>query len=209
MDALRCDARSGRPPHPGPVIRTATSARDSLPSRSSRRHPVRKTPAAEMAMKIRSGRFRIEEDRVQPHAACARLPEMALGAAQTRQLPPRAPAVHGLEERCILRPCIDGVGIRRRGLQMPDTLEFPGMLCAIVPLMRPGDAVILEFVAHRLPGFSSIVGALDLLAEPAAGLRRKQAIRLGRGSPSGDRFPSRRSAARLPPTARAGHRRSG
>src|SRR5215813_8862484 len=80
---------------------------------------------------------------------------------------------------------------------MPHPLELPGMLCAVVPLMcgeRRGGAVVREFVAltfgptagigRRLtrrrpglvPGFAAVVGALDHLAEPAAGLRGVDAV---------------------------------
>src|SRR5687768_8917859 len=50
---------------------------------------------------------------------------------------------------------------------------------AVVPLMRAGHAVVDELVARRLPRASAIVGALDDLAEPAGGLRRVDAIRVG------------------------------
>src|SRR5262249_11955622 len=75
---------------------------------------------------------------------------------------------------------------------MPDALELPGMLRAVVPLVS-GErlagfrrGVVNELVAFalgptalvggeaasgRLPSLAAIAGALDNLSEPAAGLR--------------------------------------
>src|SRR3990172_9362213 len=61
---------------------------------------------------------------------------------------------------------------------MPDSLELPGVLRAVVPLVRAGDAVVHEFVTRRLPRLAPVVGALDHLPEPAAGLRGIQPIRV-------------------------------
>ena len=52
------------------------------------------------------------------------------------------------------------------------------MLRAVVPLVRAGDAVVDELVADRLPGLAAVVGALDHLPEPAAGLRRIEPVRV-------------------------------
>src|SRR5689334_15889893 len=54
---------------------------------------------------------------------------------------------------------------------MPDALELPRMRRAVVPLMRPRDAVVDKRIAHRLPRLTAVVGALDKLAEPAGRLR--------------------------------------
>jgi hypothetical protein len=54
-------------------------------------------------------------------------------------------------------PGVDRVRIGERGLQMPDALELPGMRRAVVPLVRAGDAVVDELVAHRLPGLAAVV----------------------------------------------------
>src|SRR5579872_373011 len=62
---------------------------------------------------------------------------------------------------------------------MPDAGELPGTLRAVVPLVRAGDAVVRELVAHRLPGLAAVVGALDLLPEPPAGLRQIEPVRIG------------------------------
>src|SRR2546429_7781705 len=86
---------------------------------------------------------------------------------------------------------------------MPAALELPGMLGAVVELVR-GERlagirrrVVDEFVAlasrhavrrlghpaaRRLPRLAAVARALDDLAEPPAGLRRVQAVRIGGGS---------------------------
>src|SRR5436309_11223512 len=86
---------------------------------------------------------------------------------------------------------------------MPDALELPGMLRAVVELVR-GEwlagirrRVVHEFVAlagrhavrrlghpaaRRLPRLAAVAGPLDDLAEPPAGLRRVQTVRIGGGS---------------------------
>src|SRR5688572_18031746 len=51
---------------------------------------------------------------------------------------------------------------------------------AVVPLMRTGYAFINELIPHRLPCLAAVVGSLDLLAEPAARLRRVQSIGVSR-----------------------------
>src|SRR4051812_4978219 len=63
---------------------------------------------------------------------------------------------------------------------MPDALELPGVLRAIVPLMCAGDSVVHKFIPDWLPGRAAVVGSLDQLPEPAAGLRGIQPIRVGR-----------------------------
>src|SRR2546427_1151973 len=87
---------------------------------------------------------------------------------------------------------------------MPDALELPGMLRAVVPLMRGeglarlrgrvvGELVALAFreafrglfqhTCRRLPRLAAVAGALDDLSEPPARLRRVQPVRIGGGSP--------------------------
>src|SRR5881392_1148625 len=86
---------------------------------------------------------------------------------------------------------------------MPDALELPGMLRAVVELVRSEwlagirRRVVDEFVAlagrhavrrlghpaaRCLPRLAAVARALDDLAEPPAGLRRVQAVRIGGGS---------------------------
>src|SRR6266699_1006566 len=84
---------------------------------------------------------------------------------------------------------------------MPDALELPGMLRAVVPLMRGeglarlrgrvvGELVALAFreafrglfqhTSRRLPRLAAVAGALDDLSEPPARLRRVQPVRVDR-----------------------------
>src|SRR5262249_52776263 len=150
------------------------------------------------------GILRIQDDRVQAHPARPWLPlRPRFVAAQPGELLPALPAVAGAEDRGVLDPGIHGVGIGERRFEMPDALELPGVLRAVVPLVRgeglagAGARVIDEFVAFahghsvggrgrlawtcaRLPPrLAPIVRALDDLPEPAAGLRRIQPIRVG------------------------------
>src|ERR1700747_608966 len=84
---------------------------------------------------------------------------------------------------------------------MPDSLELPGMLCPVVPLMRRkrssslGRSVVLELVAlafqhstrrrrfsrrspRLVPGFSAVIRALNDLSEPSAALRGINPVRI-------------------------------
>ena len=98
---------------------------------------VRKAPAAEMAMNMRLGLLWIEKDGVQSHAAGAGLPlRSGAVAAQAGQLMPGLAAIGGAEQGGVLHAGVDDVGIAQRRLQMPDALELPGMLRAVVPLVR-------------------------------------------------------------------------
>src|SRR5256886_5377638 len=105
---------------------------------------------------------------------------------------------------------------------MPDALELPGMLGAVVELVR-GERlagirrrVVDEFVAlasrhavrrlghpaaRRLPRLAAVAGALDDLAEPPAGLRRVQAVRIRGGAPLDGDIPVPPQGARRNPHA--------
>src|SRR5438309_125132 len=90
---------------------------------------------------------------------------------------------------------------------MPDPLELPRMLRAVVPHVRRerlssffGRSVVDEFVAFAFqwallrgrlfagrraglyPGLAAVIGALDDLPEPSAGLRRVNSVRIRRRS---------------------------
>ena len=91
---------------------------------------------------------------------------------------PVLPAVGRAEQGGVFHAGVDGIGIGERRFEMPDALELPGMRRAVVPLVRAGDAVVDELVAHRLPGLAAVVAALDHLPEPAAGLRGVDPIRI-------------------------------
>ena len=116
---------------------------------------------------------------MQAHAAGAGLP-LGAGAvaAQAGQLVPGLAAVGRAEQGRVLHAGVDGVGIGQRRFEMPDALEFPGMRRAVVPHVRAGLAVVDELVADRLPRLAAVVGPLDHLPEPAAGLRRVNPIRI-------------------------------
>ena len=118
---------------------------------------------------------------MQAHPARARLPRRpGAVAAQAGQFLPVLPAVGRAEQPGVLDPGVDRVGVVRRRFQVPDPGELPRVRRAVVPLVRPGGAVVAELVADRRPGAAAVVGALDDLAEPAAGLRGVQPVRVGR-----------------------------
>src|SRR5467141_265670 len=101
-----------------------------------------------------AGVCRIEQDRVEAHPAGARLPfGSGAVAAQTGELLPGGAAVTRAKQRGVFHPGIHGVRIGERGLEVPDALELPGMLGAVVPLVRGeglagvGRRVVHEFVA--------------------------------------------------------------
>src|SRR5881628_3161520 len=88
---------------------------------------------------------------------------------------------------------------------MPDALELPRMLRAVVPHVRPGDAIVDELVAlalrhsvgrflhptaRRHPGFSTVARTLNDLAEPAARLRCVEAVRINRRTFDVINFPA-------------------
>src|SRR6266568_3043061 len=91
-------------------------------------------------------------------------------------------AVDRAEQRGVLDSRVDGIRVVQRRLQMPDPGELPGVRRAVVPLVRAGHAVVTELMTHRLPALAAVVGALDLLPEPATGLRRVQPVRVGGGA---------------------------
>src|SRR5438093_11714994 len=109
---------------------------------------------------------------------------------------------------------------------MPDALEFPGAKRAVVPLVLrerlPGfrGSVVDELVALALghavgsrgrlarrcprlvPCLAAVIGALDDLPEPTAGLRRIQPVRVGGRALQIVDLPARKvGAADVPPFA--------
>jgi hypothetical protein len=62
---------------------------------------------------------------------------------------------------------------------------------AVVPLVGTRDTVVTEIVAHRIPGDSAVIRALDKLAEPAAALGGVKAIRIGGRTRDMKNLPSR------------------
>ncbi len=109
---------------------------------------------------------------MQAHPAGPGLPRRTGAvAAQTGELLPAPAAVDRAEERGVLHPGVDRVGVVQRRLEVPDPGELPGHRGAVEELMGSGVALVGELVAHRVPGAAAVVTALDLLAEPAAALR--------------------------------------
>ena len=160
-DAVGSEAAVDRPPRPAGVVGPERAGR-----RDGGEHPA--------------GLVRVQDDRVQAHPARARLPGRARAvAAQAGQFLPVPAAVGRPEQARVLHPGVDGIRILQRRLQMPDPRELPRVRRAVVPLVRAGVAVVAELVADRRPGPPPVVGPLDQLAEPPAGLGRVQPVRVG------------------------------
>src|SRR5439155_8972499 len=100
--------------------------------------------------------------------------------AQSGEFLPVLSAVSRAEQGGVFHAGVRGIRIGQRWFEMPDALELPGVRRAVVPQVRAGGAVVDELVADRLPRLAAVVGPLDHLAEPAAGLRRVQPVRVGR-----------------------------
>ena len=73
---------------------------------------------------------------------------------------------------------------------MPDALELKGAGGPVVPLVGAGLALVDELVIDRLPGLATVVGALDHLPVPSGGLRRVDAVRVGRRAFDVEDIPS-------------------
>jgi hypothetical protein len=74
---------------------------------------------------------------------------MAFGLTQSRKFLPRFSAIGRLENRRVLHPGIDRIRVGQRGLQMPDALEFPRVLRAVVPLV-PTNTRTFPMIAFLL-----------------------------------------------------------
>ena len=88
-------------------------------------------------MNIRSGcvgSSRMVCRHMPPAPGCQRWPFPWL--AQSRELVPGLSAVGRAEQRGILDAGVDGVRIGQRRLEVPDALELPRVLRAVVPLVR-------------------------------------------------------------------------
>src|SRR5216117_817318 len=122
---------------------------------------------------------------------------------ESGELLPRLAAIHRAEQGGVLNPGVDHVRIGQRRFEMPDARELTGTRRAVVPQVSAGDAVVDELVPHRLPRLATVVGALDQLPEPAAGLRRIQPIRVsGRSLQVVDLPAPEVGATDVPPFAR-------
>src|SRR3954447_26334165 len=153
------------------------------------------------------GILRIEDDGVQAHAAGSWLP-LRTGpmAAQPGKFLPVLRTISRSENSRVLHARIHRVGIRRRWFEVPDTLELPGMLCAVIPLVSSqrlaalARLVIRELVAlgfrhsvrrrgglagrgpRLVPRLSSVVRSLNDLSKPTTGLRGINSVWIDRGS---------------------------
>src|SRR5206468_4375040 len=93
---------------------------------------------------------------------------------------------------------------------MPDPLELPRMLGAVVPLVRARDAVVNEFVTfthrhtlrsccrpatRRVPRFAAVIGTLNNLPEPGARLRRVEPVLINRRTFHVINLPARKMRA--------------
>src|SRR6267378_5307453 len=145
---------------------------------------------------------RIENDGVQAHPTRARLPFGARTMpAQSGEFVPVLSAIGRAEDSRVFHAGVNSVRIGERRLEMPHSFELPGMLCAVIPLVRGERScgrVINELVAlglglalgrgdglaggcsRLMPGLSALVGALDDLTEPAASLRSVDTIGINR-----------------------------
>src|SRR5579863_6593560 len=63
---------------------------------------------------------------------------------------------------------------------MPDSLKRPWVRGSVVPKVSAWISLVGEFVPDGNECFAAVVGALDLLAEPSAGLRNIKPIRINR-----------------------------
>src|SRR5215472_17295162 len=143
----------------------------------------------------------IVNDGMQTHASSAWLPlRTGAVAAKSRKLLPGFAAVFRTEDGGIFNTGVDDNWFAERRFDVPDALELPGVLRAVVPLVR-GEGlaglrggVVDELVAFALghssrsrrgfagwrsrldPSFAAVIGALDNLDEPPAGLRRVDAV---------------------------------
>ena len=135
-------------------------------------------------MNIRAWIARVEQDRVQAHAAGAGLPATARCRARAARGAPARSARRrwcgtGRRPRRRRRPC-RGRSATARGAR--PRLNSQGCGVPSYHWWVPGDAVVGELVADRLPGLAAVVGALDDLPEPAARLRGVEPVRVGRGT---------------------------
>src|SRR6185369_1437339 len=122
--------------------------------------------------------------------------------AETRQLIPRLTAVSRAKQSGVFNARENRVWIVKRRLEMPNSFELPRLQSAVIKLVR-GERLtgFLRRVVNKLvalthrhtfgrggrraggrsrlkPRLAAIVGALNDLTKPAAGLRRVNAVRI-------------------------------
>ena len=164
--AWRCDGRNDRPRRRVGDSFGLETAVDRRPGRARRRSTgTRRRPRWRRVSDPGSdGSRRIVWRHIPPAPGCQSGPEPW----------PRSPdssvhfeaAVDRTEQGGVLHARVDGLGIGRRGFEVPHPLEFPWMRRAVVPLVRSRQPVVLELVADRRPRPPAIIRALDELSEP-------------------------------------------
>src|SRR4051812_532199 len=142
----------------------------------------------------------VEQNTVQTHAARARLPlRPGAVAAKSGEFFPGSPAIFREEQRRVFYSGINVIAFGERRLQVPDPLELPRMLRAVVPLVRSerlavgafgvvGELIalplretfraFLRLAAGDFPALAAVIRALNDLPEPSAGLRGVDAVRI-------------------------------
>ena len=127
---------------------------------------------------------------------------------------PTRSAIGRAEQRGIFNTSVNYIRIAQRRFQMPDAFELPRMLRAVEPLVGRERlsgfrrSIVDELVAlprgHAfgrrcrlaggrpwlMPGFAAVIGSLDDLPEPTAGLRRIQPVPIDRRTLDMIDFPS-------------------
>src|SRR2546427_445656 len=85
------------------------------------------------------GLVRVEDDRVEAHAAGAWRP-VGRGTVlpQSGKLMPVLATVGGTEEGGVLGTRVDGVRVGERRLEVPNSLELEGPRRSVIPLVRAG-----------------------------------------------------------------------
>src|SRR5712671_7786188 len=121
-------------------------------------------------------------------------------AAEPGKLLPRLSPIGCAEYSGVFHPGVYGIRIAERWFKVPDPLEFPRVRRAVIPLMSAGNAVVNKFVTYRLPRLAPVIRALDLLPEPAAGLRCIQPVGINERAFQMVNLPaSKERAADIPP----------
>src|ERR1019366_2456592 len=94
----------------------------------------------------------VEDDGVQAHATGSGLPARSgTVAAESRQFLPTLSAVGRAEQGGVFNPGVNRVRISERRFEMPHPLELPGMLRAVIPLVRgEGFAGLGRVVVNEL-----------------------------------------------------------
>src|SRR5262249_16089189 len=138
---------------------------------------------------------RVQNNRMQAHAACAWLPlRSGSVTAHSRKFVPGLTTVGRAKQRSVFDTGIDGVGLVGSRLEMPDLFELPRLRSAVIKLVRRElfsgffGSIVNKLIAlafrhavwrgcrlaggrSRLkPRLAAVVRALNDLSKPATGL---------------------------------------